>query len=339
MYITGGIGSSHYGEAFTYDYDLPNDTVYNETCAAIALVFFAQRMLNIAPKGEYGDVLEQALYNGVISGMSVDGKSFFYVNPLEVVPEASEKDQLHRHVKTERQKWFGCSCCPPNLARLVASLGSYAYSKGGDVFYLNLFAGGTVNTQLASGALGLAIETEYPWEKTVTIKVTEAPASAVLAVRIPGWCSKYTLSKPHELKDGYAMISGLKAGDVVELILDMPVVMVEANPRVREDAGKVAVRRGPVVYCIEEADNGTDLHRVRLPENAKFECSYDANFFDGATLIQSSGKKLDQSSWDADELYRETQAIVYEDVVLKWIPYYLWANRGAGEMTVWVRRV
>ena len=351
MYITGGIGSSRYGEAFTYDYDLPNDTIYAETCASIGLAFFAQRMLNLEAKGEYADVLEQALYNGIISGMSVDGKSFFYVNPLEVVPEATEKDQLRKHVKTERQKWFGCSCCPPNLARMLTSLGSYAYSVNKNTFYVNLFVGGTVNTQLDSGDFGLNITTDYPWEETVTIDITQAAPEAVIALRIPGWCENYSLKlngsdikymdekcggAKYALIDGYVQMAGLSAGDTIEMVPDMPVMVLEANPRVREDIGKVAVRRGPVVYCIEEVDNGKDLHRVFLDKNAEFTCEYDKNFFEGAVLLQSPGKYLCQKDWEPDILYRKAAAAKYEDIQLKWIPYYLWANRGAGEMICWV---
>jgi len=341
MYITGGIGSSRYGEAFTYDYDLPNDTIYAETCASIALAFFAQRMFNLEQKGEYIDVMEQALYNGIISGMSVDGKSFFYVNPLEVVPEATKKDQLRKHVEIERQKWFGCSCCPPNLARLLTSMGNYAYSVNKDTFYVNLFVGGTVDTGLDSGKLSLEIATAYPWNETVTIKITETTDKAILALRIPGWCANHSLKlngtgAKYSMKDGYAQLTGLSAGDVIELVLDMPVVVLEANPRVREDIGRVAVQRGPVVYCLEEVDNGQDLHRVYLAKDAKFKCEYDKNFFDGAVILQSAGKRLCQEDWDTDTLYRKAATAKFEDVSLKWIPYYLWANRGAGEMICWV---
>lgn len=162
MYITGAIGSSRFGEAFTYDYDLPNDTVYGETCAAIGLVFFARRMLAIEPRGEYADVMERALYNGVISGMTLDGTRFFYVNPLEVVPEASEKDEGKRHVKVERQKWFGCACCPPNLARLMSSLPDYAYGTGADTIYTHLYLGGEIKTQLSGNSVRMEVQTITP---------------------------------------------------------------------------------------------------------------------------------------------------------------------------------
>ena len=344
MYITGGIGSSRYGEAFTFDYDLPNDTIYAETCASIALAFFAQRMFNIEPRGEYTDVMEKALYNGIISGMSSDGKSFFYVNPLEVLPEASAKDQLKAHVLPERQKWFGCSCCPPNLARLLTSLSSYAYSKNNDTFYVNLYLSGEAETELTSGTLKLNISTEYPWKETVTIKADKVPASAEIVLRIPGWCDKYSIKvngsgANFDVKNGYAFINGISAGDTILLTLDMPVTIYEANPMVRDDLGKLAVQRGPLVYCLEEADNGRDLHLIYLKKDADFKCSYDPAFFGGANLLESPGMKLSKAGWDSETLYKKATAPKFDNVTLKWIPYYLWANRGAGEMTVWVRSI
>jgi hypothetical protein len=340
MYITGGVGQTHHGEAFTYGYDLPNDTIYAETCASIALVFFAQRMFNIEPKGEYADIMELALYNGTISGMSSDGEKFFYVNPLEVVPEACEKDWGRRHVKVQRQKWFGCSCCPPNLARMLTSMGGYAYSKRGDTLYINVYAGGTVNTELANGTLKLETDTEYPRNGNVKIKIRQAGKNAVLALRIPGWCEKYELKRNGGVfygdeAEGYIFVSDLAAGDVIELELAMPVVVMQANPKVRENTGKVAVKRGPVVYCLEEADNGENLNHVYLPTDAKFTEIYDADFFGGAVRLQSEGLRL--VCENSDELYKKAAPAQYTSSTLHWIPYYLWANRDAGEMTCWVR--
>lgn len=341
MYITGGIGPSVYGEAYTYDYDLPNDTVYAETCASIGLAFFAQRMLNTIAKSEYADVLERALYNGIISGMSADGKSFFYVNPLETLPEASAKDYQRRHVKIERQKWFGCSCCPPNLARILTSLSNYAYSVGEKELLVNMYMESKVNTELAGGKLSLDVKTNYPWDGTVTIKVIDAPENEVsIGLRIPDWCKKYSISESDaQLKNGYLTISKqLVKGDEIVLDMEMPVEIIEANPRVREDAGKLAVQRGPVVYCIEQADNGTDIHRNYITAETEFKPEFDDGFFGGAMVLKSKGKKLMQDEWDADTLYRSASAPKFEDADLKWIPYYLWSNRGEGEMTVWVHR-
>ena len=345
MYVTGAIGSSEHGEAFTYDYDLPNDTVYAETCASIGLAFFAQRMLNLSPKGEYADVLERSLFNGIISGMSADGKSFFYVNPLEVLPEASEKDYLRRHVKVERQKWFGCSCCPPNLARILTSLGSYAYSKNENNFYMHLYIEGDVKVELSNGTLGLSVKTDYPWNGSIAMKITEGPEMPVtVALRVPGWCKKFDVkldgkTADYTVNDGYVYLNGTFAsGTDITLELDMPVLLLESNPRVRENAGKLAVQRGPVIYCLEEADNGKDLHRIYVPADTAFTVEDAPGFFGGAALLSSPGLRLVQSDWDTETLYREANTPEFENISLKWIPYYLWANRGPGEMAVWIRK-
>ena len=345
MYITGAIGSSAHGEAFTFDYDLPNDTIYAETCASIGLCFFAKRMMDMECSAQYADVLERSLYNGVIAAMSYDGTSFFYVNPLEVVPEASEKDYLRHHVKVTRQKWFGCACCPPNIARFLASFGNYIFSKSGDTFYVHLFVESKTATELKSGTFALDIQTNYPWENTILMKVKTAPSSSArIAIRIPGWCEGYKLringkTVQTPVENGYAMMEQVfRKEDEIELILDMPVTIVEANPRVREDIGKLAVMRGPLVYCLEEADNGKDLHRIYIERNTAFRHEYDRTFFGGAVILESDGKRLSQEEWGADSLYRKVSEPKFEDVRLKWIPYYLWANRESGEMTVWVRR-
>ncbi|MCL2500042.1 MAG: glycoside hydrolase family 127 protein [Defluviitaleaceae bacterium] len=339
MYVTGGVGQTHHGEAFTYGYDLPNDTAYAETCASIALVFFAQRMFNIDPRGEYADVMERALYNGTISGMSADGEAFFYVNPLEAVPESCEKDWGRKQVKIQRQKWFGCSCCPPNLARMLTSLGNYAYSKRGDTLYVNIYAGGTVDADLTSGPLGLDIDTDYPHEGSVRIKIRQADKKAVLALRLPGWCDGFSLKRNGKTfhgdeADGYIFISDLSAGDHIEWEMDMPVTVIQANKKVRENTGKVAVMRGPVVYCLEETDNGKNLNHLSLPFNARFTANFDRSFFGGAVRLQSDGRRL--SAEDTDALYKKAIPVSYEDATLHWVPYYLWANRGAGEMACWV---
>ena len=337
MYVTGAVGSTEHGEAFSFDYDMPNDTVYGETCAAIGLVFFARRMLQLAPRGEYADVMERALYNGVISGMQLDGKRFFYVNPLEVVPEACEKDPHKRHVKPERQKWFGCACCPPNLIRMLASLEDYAAVQGDGTLWLNLYIGGGIEAD----GLSLTVETRYPWEGGVRIRVN-GPARKRLALRIPGWCRDWTLSlngkcADARLEDGYAVIDReWAAGDVVDLCMDMPARYVRANPRVREDAGKVALQRGPVVYCLEEADNGKALHGLRAGDIASAEAKWEPETLGGVVTLTTDGLREAQDGW-GDTLYDFRDAPDAAPVRLRWIPYYAWANRGVGEMRVWVR--
>ena len=346
MYVTGSVGSSEYGEAFTFDYDLPNDTIYGETCAAIGLVFFARRMLALEAKSEYADVMERALYNGVISGMQLDGKRFFYVNPLEVLPEACEKDHAKCRVKVERQKWFGCACCPPNLIRLVSSLEDYIYSCSGRDVYVHLYVGGSVKVAPDGCPVRIDTRTNYPWDGNISFRIgTEAPASFALRLRVPGWCTKYTLSVNGSaaevpVEDGYAVIDRTwQDGDRAELLLEMPVALVHANPRVYEDAGKVAVSRGPLVYCLEEADNGKGLHAVRLGDlNAEsFSAAWKPDKLAGIVELTSPGFRETDAGW-GETLYSGTARIESEPAVLTWIPYYSWANRDPGEMRVWIRR-
>jgi DUF1680 family protein len=342
MYITGGIGSSEYGESFTYDYDLPNDTIYAETCASIGLVFFARRMLEIAPMGEYADVMEKALYNGIISGSSLDGTSFFYVNPLEVVPQASREDHLRRHVKPTRQKWFGCACCPPNLARLVTSLGAYAYTANADTLYMHLYMGSKVDATLGGERFSLDVQSGFPWQGDVNISVL-SKAQGKLALRIPGWCGQYAITLNGEtivpaLKDGYAILNRLwMPGDTLQLHFTMSVTIIAANPHVREDIGKLAVTRGPIVYCLEETDNGTDLHLLRLCKDLPFTQQYRPELLGGVTTLEAYGEKL-IIDWSDDQLYKPAVNERYEKVMLTFIPYYAWANRTEGEMLVWIRQ-
>ena len=345
MYITGGIGQSAYGEAFSFDYDLPNDTVYAETCASIGLAFFCRRMASIAPRGAYGDVLERALYNGIISGMSLDGTAFFYVNPLEVLPEAVLKDRRMRHVKIERQKWFGCACCPPNLARIIASLGTYTHSAHPNAIYTHLYIGGTAQFTMKDKHLKLKLESAFPWDGTVAISFSvEGAVGFTYGFRVPSWCGKFSvrLNKApvqYTLAEGFALIDReWKDGDTLEIVFDMPVTLVEANPLVRQNVGKRALVRGPVVYCLEEVDNGKELFNIRLgssnPKEA--EVTYRDDLLGGLALITLKGKKV--KAWEGDELYRPVGDAVLEDKALHFIPYYAWANRGPGEMLVWVNQ-
>jgi DUF1680 family protein len=344
MYITGGIGSSQYGEAFTYDYDLPNDTIYAETCASIGLAFFARRMLEIEQKAQYADVMEKALYNGIISGMSLDGRKFFYVNPLEVVPEASEKDHLRAHVKVERQKWFGCACCPPNLARLLSSIGSYAYSLKDNVIFMHLYMGGEISANLSGNDVVFNIETNYPWNENIKISLDlKEEVSFKFALRIPEWCRNYTIKVnggevKYEMMDGYVYIDReWKHTDEINVVFEMPIEIMSANVDVRENIGKVAIMRGPVVYCLEEEDNGAHLHRVYLSTNPEFTYKYEKDLLGGVVIIEGNGKIIQKENCDEDKLYKPNAQIKFEDKKLKWIPYYSWANRTPGEMMVWVR--
>jgi len=342
MYVTGAVGSSPVGESFTFDYDLPNDTVYGETCAAIGLAFFARRLLFMSPRAQYADVLERALYNGILSGMSLDGRRFFYVNPLEVVPEATQKDEQKRHVKVERQKWFGCACCPPNLARILTSLGQYMVSVSADTAFFHLYESADIRLTLNGQPLSVSLRSGLPWDGAVTLLIESGEASGTLAMRIPGWCRDYTLRVNGEttdapVRDGYALISGhWQKGSQVELTLSMPVTVIAADPRVRENIGRVAVTRGPLVYCLEEKDNGDALHLVSLPHDAAFTVRHDPDLLGGVDVITAKGYR-DDTEWPADSLYAPFAARQPKETALTFIPYYAWANRGAGEMRVWVR--
>ena len=342
MYITGGVGGTHVGEAFSRPYDLPSDSAYAETCASIGLVFFASRMLRLQPKSEYADVMELALYNGALSGMSLDGTRFFYVNPLEVLPEACEKDENKRHVKPERQKWFGCACCPPNLARLVASVGQYAMTANEGVLYIHLYVGAEMDVCLHGQPLSLRLDAGLPWRGDIRLTVLSGGARGTIALRVPGWCPAYRLAvngAPAETPatDGYLLLSrDWQAGDEVTLDFDLPVTRLAAHPRVREDIGRVAVTRGPLVYCLEEADNGKDLHLLRLPRSAAFRVRWEPGLLGGVNVLSAEGLR-ESAAWPADALYAPAGAADQKPQALVFVPYYAWANRGAGEMAVWVR--
>lgn len=348
-YITGGIGSTHVGEAFTHAYDLPNDLAYSESCASIGLAFFARRMLQIMPKGQYGDVMEQALYNTVLAGMALDGRSFFYVNPLEVVPEDCKRDPRKAHVKPVRQKWFGCACCPPNIARTVASLGAYAFTERQDTLFTHLYVGSRIRTTLGGRKVELVLESGFPWNGSVRMQIhTEGAGTPfTLAFRIPGWCRNYTISIENrergevscerEEKDGYLYLTrDWSEGDEICLEFPMEIRMLQANGSVREDADKVAFTRGPITYCMEQADNGGDLwdlrvcaDRIREAEIAEGEvCGVPVRF------LEIPGERIRRPSGAA--LYQEYSAPETTPATLRLVPYFAWANRGEGEMRVWI---
>ena len=343
MYITGGIGSMAHGEAFSFDYDLPNDTMYTETCASVGLIFFAHRMLRIKPESRFADEMERALYNNVLAGMAQDGKSFFYVNPMEVLPEACEKNANYRHVKPVRQKWYACACCPPNVARLIASLGQYIYTVGENAVYTHLYIGGTSKLKVGGDPVLLRQKTNYPWEGKVSLEVAAEPAKEfALALRIPSWCGRYRLKvngipAAATVKDGYALLNRRwNKGDRVELEMDMPVELMEANPRVRADAGRVAIQRGPMVYCLEEKDNGSGLWAVSIPLDSKLTAEYEEDLLGGAVAVRGNAFRTDASGWE-NSLYRKA-GTKERPVDIKAVPYCLWGNRSPGEMAVWVRQ-
>ncbi|WP_276353995.1 glycoside hydrolase family 127 protein [Cohnella caldifontis] len=343
MYITGGIGSQGHAERFTFDYDLPNDVAYAETCASIGLVFWMHRMLRLEPNGAYADVMERALYNGVLSGISLDGTRYFYVNPLEVHPEAVRERADHKHVKPERVHWFGCACCPPNIARLLTSLGQYVYSTDVRGVYVHLYMENEAAITVGSHKVTIAQKTEYPWDGDVTLEVhPERECEFTVGLRIPGWCKAWMLMvngtpvlEP-DVARGYAMIRrAWKEGDVIRLLLPMPVERVKAHPLVRENAGKTALQRGPMVYCLEETDNGPNLAGISLSKSADIRTASWEDGPEGAVALEAEACRDDVAGW-GQQLYRigEFPAVPHR---MRAVPYSMWGNRRPGEMAVWIR--
>jgi uncharacterized protein len=343
MYITGGIGSTHRGEAFTFDYDLPNDSVYAETCASIGLIFFAQRMLRISPDARYADVMERALYNNVLGSMAQDGKHYFYVNPLEVWPQACSCNPDKHHVKSERQGWFGCACCPPNVARLLTSLNQYIYSIHGDTLYTNLYIGSELNTKLGGTDVTIQQESNYPWKGTVSMKINPvAEAEFGIALRIPSWSQGMeirvngeALNTAEDIEQGYLVIRRMwRAEDIIEVHDPMEAHRIYAHPNLRADAQKVTIQRGPLVYCLESIDNGEPLSSISLKEDGELTAVFDETLLGGAVVVEADGLRVDQEGWSGGLYSREKATL--QPVKVKAVPYYLWGNRGSGEMKVWI---
>lgn len=319
MYITGGIGATVDGEAFSFDYDLPNDLAYSETCASIGLMFFARRMLEISPDADIADAVEKALYNTVLAGMAEDGKSFFYVNPLEVLPEASHKDSRKRHIKPVRQKWFGCACCPPNLARLISSVGEYCFTENESTVFLHQYIGSYIETDKAD----IEILSTYPQDGKVTIKINPK-REFVFALRLPKWSSGFDYDKAFWIKEGYAYIN-ISDETEINLNFGMKPKLIKCSNRVRANTDKIAVIKGPFVYCAEEVDNGKNLQMLKISRKPDFDSDGD--------FIVANGFREKESGL----LYEEWSEPQEEKVKIKLIPYYRWGNRGENEMSVFLR--
>ena len=336
MYVTGGIGSTRHGEAFTFDYDLPNDTVYAETCASVGLVFFARRMLEAEVDGRYADIMEKELYGGILSGMQLDGKKFFYVNPLEVLPGLSGKQEEYKHALPKRPDWYACACCPPNVARLVTSLGQYAWGQNADTIFAHLYLGGEAEFALGGG-VKVRCESGYPWQGKVRYTMEEADGRFTFAVHKPGWATDWQVSingQPWDvdIRDGYGWIAReWKAGDVVDIAFPMEVRRVYCDPNVRENVGCVALLRGPVVYALEEADNGKGLAALRLPRGVEIAAEEQSGPLGDVVVLKAVGKRLIHG----DDLYSVNPPAEVDAEILA-VPYYAWGNRGEGEMRVWI---
>ncbi len=340
-YLTGGVGATSNGEAFGANYELPNLTAYCETCAAIAQVYLNYRLFLLHGESKYYDCLERTLYNGVISGMSIDGGKFFYPNPLE------------SHGQHERQAWFGCACCPSNISRFMPSLPGYVYAVKDEAVYVNLFVAGTANLDIERrGKLVLEQQTNYPWDGSVTLQVQKAPRNPLeLRIRIPGWVKNevvpsdlyrysdeekptYTVqvngeTMKAELQNGYFCIARKwRRGDRVELTMDMPVRTVKAHDNVVADRGRVAVERGPLVYCAEWPDNDFNIRTVLMNRRPIFGFTTVKGLpADGITALTTPAQSLS---------YNQEGRLAVRNVTLTLIPYYAWAHRGKGNMAVWL---
>ncbi|MGV8133696.1 MAG: glycoside hydrolase family 127 protein [Mangrovibacterium sp.] len=311
MYITGGIGGSGSNEGFTEDYDLPNKTAYCETCASIGMVFWNNRMNLLSKDAKYADVLERALYNGVLSGVNLDGNLFFYVNPLE-------SDGGHH-----RQQWFGCACCPSNLSRFIPSVGSYIYLESDNELFVNLYMGNETNLEINETRIKFKQVTDYPWDGKIVFQVDpEKPVSFNLKLRIPGWCKSFQallngkILNTQSVENGYLSIqNSWKKGDKVTLSLDMPVEKIKADERISENTGKRAVQRGPLVYCLEQTDNrNVNPDEIAIDQDAVFSVLSGEGKLENMRILITKNK----------------------DHELTFVPYFAWDNREPGKMKVWV---
>jgi len=342
MYITGGIGVAGGNEGFTVDYDLPNEQAYCETCASVGMVFWNQRMNLLTGESKYVDVLERSLYNGALDGLSLKGDRFFYVNPLASLGN------------TSRREWFGTACCPSNIARLVESVGDYIYAKSNDAVLVNLFVGSTGSFTIKNKKIQVKQETNYPWDGKVQISVTpEKQTEFDLYIRIPGWVNDQPvpgktyryLDNPSEkislmvngapatykMVNGYAVVGkSWKKGDVVVLNMPMSVRRVVAIDEVKENRSRVALERGPLVYCFEHPDNDGKAMNIVVPDNIAFTSDFKADMLNGIVVIQSQAPIVTVSP-DGLSVSSATKKITA-------IPYFSWANRGGGQMQVWLPR-
>ena len=317
MYITGGVGQTHIGEMFSREYFLPNETAYNETCAAIAMVFFCRRMLELTGESKYADIIEKEIYNGALSGVSLDGKGFFYTNPVSIDTENRKKDYGDDWFPiTQRVEVFECSCCPPNILRFVAMMGDNIFGADGDTYYVHQF--------MNSNCDKVKIITDFP--NSSIVKITADVSK--LHIRIPAWCEKFDCNKPYTVENGYAVITDTKGE--IEINLNMVPVLMEANSLVADDGGRVALTYGPLVYCIEGVDHTEKLSQLYVDGDLKTTIRYDDLF--GANVIFAEGFKKINSG-----LYTKYNNNNFEKTKLKFIPYFGFANRGETNMEVFVK--
>ena len=330
MYISGGIGSSHHGEAFTVPYDLQPDTAYTETCAAIALMMFADRMKDIEKDSAYADTVEREIYNGFIAGLSLDGRSFFYENPLEInLADRGRHTSISNEPEhlpiTQRVEVFSCSCCPPNVTRFIETIAERAYSVSEDTFRVHQF----ISSEVKAGEWEIAIKTAYPENGIVNITAKGMKGKA-LEVRIPYWCDEFTADKEYEADKGYARFSVDSDEYTVSIDMNMTVKFYHAHTGVRSCAGKTAVMYGPVLYCAEAVDNGDGLFNLTVLKNGNYDVKYSEGYC--ANVIEIDGEKREYSA----SLYSDKDVASVNPVRIKLIPYFAFANRGESDMAVWL---
>jgi DUF1680 family protein len=345
LYVQGGVGAIGNGERFGDNYELPNSTAYNETCAAIANVYWNHRMFLLHGESKYIDVLEKTLYNGLISGVGMDGKSFFYTNAMEI-----KNTFHHKDMEASRSGWFPCSCCPTNVTRLIPSIPGYVYGVKDDNVFINLFVSGTASLSINKKKVQLEQQNNYPWDGTLAFKVvSKSPSSFNMRIRIPGWAqgeaipsdlykfnaaneSKLEIrvnGKPaaYAMENGYAVLTRTwKKGDVVEMELPMDIRRVVANDKVADDKGKVALQRGPLLYCAEWPDNKGMVSNIVLPDNVQLTSEHKPDMLNGVTILKGEVSAIHVNS-DTDVSSGRQPFVA--------IPYYAWAHRGKGEMIVW----
>jgi DUF1680 family protein len=340
MFVTGSVGSSGFWERFTVDYDLPNDSNYSETCASISLALFGLRMARITGDASYIDTVERALYNTIRAGISLEGDRYFYVNPLEVWPDACMDNSSKAHVKPVRQKWFDVACCPTNVARTFTNLGQYIYFTKDDGLFINLFIQNDAAFEIKGKVVNVSLKTDYPKTGNVKITVKTEGVSFPLNIRIPEFTEDFTVNlngRPvsGENQKGYFHVTKMWNGDELLVSFTLKPHLVYANPKVRQNCGKIAVARGPEIYCLEEIDNGGNLSALSLDPNSPLEECWQEDLLGGIMLIKAGGRRLIEPP--SAESFSKHFFYQWKETKLTAIPYAFWGNRSPGEMLVWIR--
>lgn len=345
LYVQGGVGAVGDGERFGANYELPNATAYNETCAAIANVYWNHRMFLLHGDSKYMDIVEKSLYNGLISGVGMDGNSFFYTNAMEI-----KNIYQHKDMEAARSGWFTCSCCPTNVTRLIPSIPGYVYAQKNNDIYANLFVSGNTAVKINKKSVQIEQRNNYPWDGNLVFKVTpQSPIAFTMRIRIPGWAQGeaipsdlYTFEDrsdkkidikingnpiSYAMENGYAVLNKTwKKGDVIEMILPMEVRRVVANRNLKDDLGKVALQRGPIIYCAEWPDNNGKVSNIILPDDAAFTTEFKPAMLNGITVLKSEVPAI---------VINNEKSISTVNQSFIAIPYYAWAHRGKGEMMIW----